>query len=182
MDDAKFHRSQVELQGCLIPYDRGPTSVCRAARQEILAVVGVDTVLVHDERGAGVVVQYLAAEGAPVVGPVVTVLVHPAVVSPAGEVLGTLRARLGLVAGRAPEVVRFLPAVDPARLHRGDADGTATCEQVDALASVGGFLQPEAARLVVVPVPRAEVHPTGGHVVYGLDLVYRPQHARPHDL
>ena len=105
-----------------------------------------------------------------------------AVISPEGEVPGTLGTRRGLVAGRAPEVVGFLSAVDPARLHRSDADGTASGEQVDAVEIVGGFLQPEAACLVVVPVPLAEVHPAVRHVVYGLDLVYRPQCAGSHDL
>src|SRR5215210_1124493 len=140
--ESQLRLGQVELEGCLVAYDRGPASVGRAARQEVLAIAGVDAVLVHDERGTGVVVLYLAAEGAPVVGPVVAVLVHTTVVSPAGEVLGTLRACLGLVAGRAPEVVGLLSAVDPARLHRGDADGTASGEQVDAVEIVGGFLEP----------------------------------------
>src|SRR5215212_10232515 len=182
MDDTKFHRSQVELQGCLVSYDRSTTSVCSAARKEVLAVAGVDAILVHDERRAGVVVLYLAAEGAPVIGPIVAVLVHTAVVSSAGEVLGALRACLGLVADRAPEVVGFLSAVDPARLHRGDAHGTASGEQVDAVEIVGSFLQPEAARLIVVPVPLAEVNSPVRHVVYGQDLVDGPQGARPHDL
>jgi hypothetical protein len=78
--------------------------------------------------------------------------------------------------------VRLLSTVDPARLHGGDADGTAPGEQVDAIEVVGGFLEPEAACLVVVPVPLAEVHPAVRYVVYGLDLVDRPQYARPHDL
>src|SRR5215210_1805091 len=182
VDDSYFRLGQVELEGCLVAYDRGPTSVGRAARQEVLAVAGVDAVLVHDERGTGVVVLYLTAEGAPVVGPIVAVLVHAAIVSPAGQVLGALRARLCLVAGRAPEVVGLLSAVDPARLHRGDAEGKASGEQVDAVEVVGGFLEPEAARLVVVPVPLAEIHPSVRYVVYGLDLVDRPKYARVHDI
>src|SRR5215204_1940448 len=40
MDDAQLHGSQVELECCLVSYDRRPTSVCRAARQEILAIAG----------------------------------------------------------------------------------------------------------------------------------------------
>src|SRR5215210_1627338 len=102
--------------------------------------------------------------------------------SPCGRGSGVLRARLGLVGGRAPEILGFLSAVGPARLHRRYADGPASGEQVDAVEVVGGFLEPEAARLVVVSVPLAEVHPAVRYVVYGLDLVDRTECARLYDL
>ncbi len=180
---ADLVRIPVKFQRPVVSDDPRPTLARRLARNEILCVRHMRIRVVFQQRAPRILVLDLLAERTIVILKLGEWMAHPPVIPPRLLVLGALRASLGPVALGAQQIMRHIPAVHLLRIHRRHRmRPLRSHDPVDVIKVMRRLLQPQPARLVVIPVPRTEIHPAVRHIVHRLHRHDLPQPPRSHNL